>query len=84
MSQVNFSNIYDSTLIFSGTVFQNPNTLASTEFCVNYSWGSNTNGNWTKARVFVDTDQGTINSGTIWKRSIIFIDEEEIYEKSNE
>lgn len=65
MSQVNFSNIYDSTLIFSGTVFQNPNTLASTEFCVNYSWGSNTNGNWTKARVFVDTDQGTINSGTI-------------------
>lgn len=55
----------DANMLFYSVKFSDKSVLASTGHYINGAWSSNLNNNWTKTRIDIDDDQGTIGSGTI-------------------
>lgn len=54
-----------ANMFFYSVKFSNENVLASTTHYIRGSWGGKINGNWTKTKINIDNDRGTISSDTI-------------------
>lgn len=62
------TNLREANMLFYNKKFKDPTVLAETGFYVNGVWAAsvkNIDANWTKTRIYVDSDSGVVSSGTI-------------------